>query len=187
MLSHRQIFVNCARSLFPPADFCPRERVLRDGRSKRDKPELRQFETLFAEGDADDGDAPDHAEQEPRDSGYNPREDEPKNIAECFHFCRLILFVKKSRNRIRDCARGRSFSAFFIISCRKWVVKGGRRQVVTKSKKRRAQSMRIAPLFCQRQLSLGVLAIPFDIVNIVEIRVISCIYRVFSSRLRRIS
>ena len=29
-------------------------------------------------------------------------------------------------------------------------------------------------------LSLGVLAIPFDIVNIVEIRVISCIYRVFS-------
>ena len=38
-------------------------------------------------------------------------------------------------------------------------------------------------IFCIRprsKLSLGVLATPFDIVNIVKYRVISCIYRVFS-------
>ena len=35
-------------------------------------------------------------------------------------------------------------------------------------------------LYMRSKLSLGVLAILFDIVNIVEIRVISCVYRVIS-------
>ena len=40
--------------------------------------------------------------------------------------------------------------------------------------------MYIEIIAVRHKLSLGVLAIPFDIVNIVEIRVISCIYRVIS-------
>ena len=57
-----------------------------DGRAHRPDREPRHLERLQTEGDADDGDAPEKSEQKPRDRRFKTGEDEPEDVADCFHF-----------------------------------------------------------------------------------------------------
>lgn len=55
-------------------------------RAEGEASELRKLEGLQTEGDPDDGDAPSQTEDKPHDRGLEPAEDEPKDVADCFHF-----------------------------------------------------------------------------------------------------
>ena len=51
---------------------------------------LSELEALLTERNADDGDAPDDAEEEPTDCGAKTCKDEPEDIADSFH-CNDLL------------------------------------------------------------------------------------------------
>ena len=56
-----------------------------DGGAERGEPEFGELEALLAERDTDDGDAPEDACEEPRESHFESAEDEPENVADRFH------------------------------------------------------------------------------------------------------
>ena len=56
------------------------------------KRELSHLEALLTEGNTDDGDAPDDTQEEPCKSHCNTGKDEPKNVADEFHFNVLQIF-----------------------------------------------------------------------------------------------
>ena len=53
-----------------------------DGGAERDKSELRELEALLAEGDTDDGDAPNDPRKEKADAEFKTAEDQPDHVGD---------------------------------------------------------------------------------------------------------
>jgi len=73
--------------------------------TKGEEGKLSQFEGLLAEGNTDDGDAPENAQEEPGKTCTKAGKEEPKNVTQSFHnkslLYRKIFWVNNNRGKRR--------------------------------------------------------------------------------------